>query len=79
MTAHGSDVPDAPAFRVVVEHAVLVVPDDVGGRLAHDLLHDAFQLDRAAALVELLAHRLVSLVHNLDLRNWNKKEKEGNE
>ena len=47
------------------------MPDDVLRRLVDDLADEALQLDGAAALVRLLRHVLVSLVHNLDFRNCN--------
>ena len=59
-------LPDAAALCVVVEHAVLVVPDDVLWPLTDDPLDAAGQLDGAAALVELLRHRRLTLVQNLD-------------
>lgn len=64
-----SDVPDAAAGRVVVEHVVAVLPEDEGLRLRH-LADGAPQLDRAARLVELLAHVGAALVDDLHHRGW---------
>ena len=59
--------PDAPPLGVVVEHPVPLLPDDVLGLLAHDVLHHALQLDGGALVVEdPVLHLLVALVHNLD-------------
>ena len=64
-------VPYSSALRVVVEHPVLVMPDDVLWRLVNDLADEALELDGAAALVRLLSHVLVALVHDLDFRYCN--------
>ena len=48
------------------------MPDDVLGLPAHDLPHLALQLDRRAALVELLGDRRLALVDDLDARSWKK-------
>ncbi len=62
-------------MRVVVEHPVLVVPDDVLWRPPHDLGDDALEADGRAALVELLRHRSLALVHHRDARGWEKRRK----
>ena len=49
------------------------MPDDVLRLLPHDLPHHALELDRAAALVELLSHPTVALVNDRDLRDWKKR------
>jgi hypothetical protein len=64
-----SKIPDSSSLCVVVEHSVLVVPDDVLWRFVDDLADQTLELDRAAALVRLLRHVLVALVYYFDLRN----------
>ncbi len=61
-------LPDSSPVSVVVEHSVVVVPDDVLGRPPHDLPDEALQRDGAAALVELFVHGAVALVDYVDLR-----------
>ena len=63
-------LPDSSALRVVVEHPVPLLPDDVLGLLPHDVLHHALELDGGAEVVEdLVFNLLMTLVHNLDGRN----------
>ena len=64
--------PDASPLSVVVEHPVPLLPDDVLRLLPHNVLHHALQLDCWTEVVEdLVFNLLVTLVHNLDGRNWN--------
>ena len=65
-----SKTPDASSLRVIVEHPVALLPDDVLWLLPHDVLHHALQLDRRPEVVEdLVFNLLMTLVHNLDGRN----------
>ena len=65
-----SKTPDAPSLRVIVEHPVALLPDDVLGLLPHDVLHHALELDGGAEVVEdLVLNLLMTLVDNLDGRN----------
>ena len=60
-----SRTPDASSLRVIVEHPVALLPDDVLRLLAHDVLHHALELDGGALVVEdTVLHLLVTLVHN---------------
>ena len=63
--------PDASPLSVIVEHPVPLLPDDVLGLLPHDVLHHALELDGGAEVVEdLVLNLLMTLVDNLDGRNW---------
>jgi hypothetical protein len=64
-------VPDAASLEVVVEHAVILLPDDVLWLVAHQVAHHAAQLNGRAPLVDdLLLHLRVPLVHDLDLWHY---------
>ena len=64
-------LPDSSALRVVVEHPVPLLPDDVLGLLPHDVLHDALELDRGALVVEnAVLNLLVPLIHNFYSWHW---------
>lgn len=70
----GLVLPDSAPFRVIVEHPVLMVPNDVFRGLADNLLDNAFELDGAAPFVVFLGHLFVAFIHDFNLGNWEKKK-----
>ena len=67
-------LPNPSSLSIVVEHSVLVVPQNVFGRLSYNLLYYAFKFDGAASFVVLFGGFLVPVVHHFDLGFCNKKE-----
>ena len=61
--------PYSSPLGVIIQHAVLVMPNDVLRWLAHDFLNDALELDGAAPFVELLQNCLIPLVNDMNLRS----------
>ena len=61
--------PYSSPLGVIIQHAVLVMPNDVLRWLAHDFLNDALELDGAAPFVELLQNGLIPLVNDMNLRS----------
>ena len=68
-------LPNPSSLSIVVEHSVLVVPQNVFGRLSYNLLYYAFKFDGAATFVVLFGGFLVPVVHHFDLRFCNKKKR----
>ena len=68
-------LPNPSSLSIVVEHSVLVVPQNVFGRFSYNLLYYAFKFDSAATFVILFGGFLVPVVHHFDFGFWKKKKK----
>ena len=72
-TAISIAIPYSASFRVIVEHSILMVPNDVLRCLTNNLFNNTFELYRATSFVILFIHRFVSLVNYFNLRNCKEK------